>query len=230
QSTLWLAAGVGVAWLWTAPRRRSLLYLLGWTAASLIGVNASGYYFPHYFQQAAPPVAVLASAGAAFLVPADTRALWPWQALPPLVRGGAVLAALLAGPIAGIGPYLVVHTPEQAIHSMYPGNPFESMPEVARRVGEITRPDAPGFVFGAEPEILFYARRRSASRYIYLFPLFGPYPDARREQEAAMREIVASRPGSIVLIPNALFRLSNEQYLTERIHEYLAGEFEEDSQ
>jgi hypothetical protein len=230
QATIWLAAAVGVASLASAPRRGMALYPLGWLVASSIGASASGYYFPHYFQQTSPALALLAAAGAAELVRAGPRAAAPWRAAPRVARAAIVVGALLALPLATLAPYLFVHTPERAIRRIYPGNLFETMPELARRITEITPPDETVFVFGAEPEIFFYARRKSASRYIYLFPLYGPYPDVRRRQEAVMAEIVAARPASVVFLPNDLFfRAGSDQYLTERVRGYLSTHYDPDS-
>ena len=51
------------------------------------------------------------------------------------------------------------------------------MPAVAAEVASQTLPDDRVFLFASEPEVLFYARRISASRYIFLFPVFGTFSD-----------------------------------------------------
>ena len=56
----------------------------------------------------------------------------------------------------------------------YPGDFFSEMPHFAQRIEEVTPENKPVFIFGSEPELLFYAHRRSATRYIFLFPLSGP--------------------------------------------------------
>jgi hypothetical protein len=230
QAAIWLAAALAVASLARGPHRRRVLYPLGWLVSSSIGASASGYYFPHYFQQCAPALALLAAVGAAELVRAPLRGAGPWRATPRAARIAIAVAALLALPSATLAPYLFVHPPEVAIRRIYPGNAFEAMPALARRLAELTPPDETVFVFGAEPELFFYARRRSASRYIYLFPLYGPYPDARRRQEDAMTQIVTARPASAAFLPNDLFfRPGTEQYLTNRVRDYLSEHYDPDS-
>src|SRR5256886_10738432 len=72
------------------------------------------------------------------------------------------------------------------------------------------------FVFGAEPELLFYAQRVSATRYIFLFPLYGPYRNAREKQMAATDEIQRASPAAAVYLPNDLFFNSgSDQDLTD---------------
>jgi hypothetical protein len=96
-------------------------------------------------------------------------------------------------------------SPAAAIRSIYPHNPFADMPAIAREIESITESDDSVFLFGAEPELLFYARRTSATRYIYLFPLFGPYPDARDRQQDVIDEISSARPAVMVWLPNRMF-------------------------
>jgi len=44
-------------------KRQWLAFLAGWLIASMIGVSASGYFFPHYFQQLLAAAALTAAVG-----------------------------------------------------------------------------------------------------------------------------------------------------------------------
>ncbi len=82
--------------------------------------------------------------------------------------------------------------------------------------------DYPGNPFAVMPELLFYARRASATRYIFLFPLFGPYAGAREKQVSAALEITRSRPAAEFYLPNELFDLpGRESYLAVWSFDYL---------
>jgi hypothetical protein len=96
-------------------------------------------------------------------------------------------------------------SPADAIRSIYPHNSFDAMPAIASEIESITDTDDAVFVFGTEPELLFYAQRTSATRYIYLFPLFGPFPDARERQQGVIDEISSARPSVMVWVPNRMF-------------------------
>jgi hypothetical protein len=116
------------------------------------------------------------------------------------------------------------------VRKIYPGNFFAEMPEFARRIESLTPPEKPVFIFGAEPELLFYARRPSATRYIFLFPLFGPYGSVREKQTAAAMEIEHARPSTAVYLPNALFFVSGtDQYFTQWSMSYLQENFYADT-
>jgi 4-amino-4-deoxy-L-arabinose transferase-like glycosyltransferase len=213
-------AGVGLVFLARGSERWRARYLAGWLVASAVGASASGYYFEHYFQQLLPPLAVAAAAGVVAFHPA-----------PALQRvRGALLAVALAS-IALVAP--VLHsvalwplTPAQAMESIYPESPFEVMPEIAAEVAALTAPDDTVFVYGSEAEIFFHAQRRSASRYIFLFPLFGPYSDALDRQRSVIEEVRRARPAVTVAIPNSLFfGPQTRQDLPEWLDTYVAQNY-----
>jgi hypothetical protein len=55
-------------------------------------------------------------------------------------------------------------------------------------------------VLGSEPEIYFYADRRSATGYVYMYPLMEPQPFASTMQKEMISEIQAARPNVLVYV------------------------------
>jgi len=226
---LWQSAGamcvlaaVGLAFLARDRERWRVLYLSGWLSASALGVSASGYYFVHYFQQLLPSLAIAAAAGVQGLHRAPA-----WQRVPVALRAAALGLIVFAAPVLRAAETWRLE-PGQAMERIYPGNPFEAMPEIAEEVAALTDPDDTVFVYGADPEILFTAQRRSASRYIYLFPLFGRYADARERQSSVIEEVRSARPAVIVAIPNGLFFGPDTQHdLTRWLDGYIAANYRE---
>ncbi|MFH1429675.1 MAG: glycosyltransferase family 39 protein [Candidatus Margulisiibacteriota bacterium] len=51
------------------------------------------------------------------------------------------------------------------------GNPFYESPIVAKKVQQITSTDDYVYIAGSEPQILYYARRQSPTRFIWAYPL-----------------------------------------------------------
>jgi hypothetical protein len=100
------------------------------------------------------------------------------------------------------------------------------MPAIASEIESLSEPDDSVFLFGAEPELLFYARRTSATRYIYLFPLFGPFPDARERQQGVIDEVSSARPSVMVWLPNRMFfKKGAPQLLTSWFRRFSAREY-----
>ena len=89
---------------------------------------------------------------------------------------------------------------ERISRAIYGTNPFPEAVVIAKRIADDTLPEDRVAVLGSEPEICFYARRRSATGYIYMYGLMEAQPYARRMQQEAIREIEAQAPRYIVFV------------------------------
>jgi len=221
QALVWALAATGMVALGLSGRTKWLLFLAGWLVTSLIGVSASGFYFPHYFQQLLPVISLAGVLGAEAVYGARF-----WRKVPARGRKAVLGVTLIILPAITIYPYLFTYTPAEAVRKIYPGNYFAEMPEIGRRIVQLTKPDDRVYIFGAEPEVLFYARRVSATRYIYLNTLYGPYRNARERQIAVAKEIVHARPIAALCLASGLFFMpGTEQFLNEWNLTYLRIDF-----
>ena len=221
QAVPWVFAAAGLMVLFMTGRAKWFLLVAGWLLTSAIGVSASGYFFPHYFQQLLPPLALAAAAGAEWFA-----AIPVWKIIPTWARRTALSIVLAVLPAITLWPFLFKYTPAESVRKIYPGDFFAEMPQFARRLETLTPPDKRVFVFGAEPELLFYARRASATRYIFLFPLYGPYGNAREKQLVAAAEVESANPPTAVYFPNLLFFTSGtDQYFTDWSRSYMEQNF-----
>ena len=211
---------IGIAFLTREPDRWRVYYLGGWLLSGAIGVSASGHYFVHYFQQLLPALAVAAAAG--------TQGLYRVAALrrvPGWLCGAALVTLALAQPVLDAATLWRLD-PDQAIRRIYPTNMFETIPVIADEVAAVTTPDDEVFVYGSEAQLFFYAQRRSASRYIFLFPLFGRYADALERQQSVIDEIRRERPAVILSAPVAqFFGPGLEQELTFWLEDYIEANY-----
>jgi hypothetical protein len=226
QILIWLLSITGFIALARTGRLKVFLFFAGWMIASWIGVSASGNYFPHYFQQIVPVLCLTAVIGAEALAGGlgALKTFSAWQLRAALGLSLVVLPAIV------IYPYLFIFSPAEAVSRIYPGNRFAEMRDIGARIAQVTSPNDRVFVFGAEPEVLFYAQRVSATRYIFLFPLYGPYSDAKAKQVAAANEITRNHPAAILCSFNGLFlRPGSEQYFNQWALSYLAENFRADT-
>jgi hypothetical protein len=129
--------------------------LLGLLAASAIGAAAGARFYPHYYVQLIPPLALLAA-------PYYAR-LWSQMIRPPswFLQPGVTCAwlaltiiVLLFTHWAGLAPQRV---PTEAGRYLFSNSSHDD------RI----------FVWGQSPEIYLDAHRRPACRYITTFPLTG---------------------------------------------------------
>jgi hypothetical protein len=167
-----------------------------WWLVACAGASIGLQFRPHYFLQTLPALCALAGIGAAGLA---ERIGQPGGA--PARLATAALAALIALlPVLLHRDLLLAESPAAVSRRIYGLNPF---PEAAVFADEIRRMSLPGdrvFVVGSEPQILFLSGRRSASRYIFFYPLTGDYPDARARQQQAIDEVRAAQPLYIVWV------------------------------
>ncbi|HSY43563.1 MAG TPA: hypothetical protein VK811_06595, partial [Candidatus Acidoferrum sp.] len=142
-----------------------------------------------------------------------------------------IFAAVLIIPVAMVlCPFLFSYSRTEAADEIYPENHFAEKQVLAERLAQVTKPDDKVFIFGADTEILFYAQRVSATRYIFLFPLYGPYSDAKEKQIAVANEIVRNAPAVVLFMPNGLFFAPDaEQLFTHWTQSYVTQNFRIDS-
>jgi hypothetical protein len=140
--------------LWAENRaeRTALLALL---AASAIGAAAGGRFYPHYYIQLIPPLALLAA-------PYYAR-IWSGrdQTRHWLLRPATTYVVLAVTAVAFfIGSYVELSSQRQ-------------VSKVGRYLSENSAPDDRIFVWGHGAWIYMESRRRPACRYILTFPLTG---------------------------------------------------------
>jgi hypothetical protein len=83
---------------------------------------------------------------------------------------------------------------------MYFPNPFPESIAIADYIRNNSEPDSTIAVLGSEPQIYFYARRRSATSYLYTYSLMEHHRYALTMQQEMIREIENSRPEYLVYV------------------------------
>jgi len=91
-------------------------------------------------------------------------------------------------------------TPRRACQEIYTMNPFVESLVIADYLSRHTTPEQRVAVIGSEPQLYFYAKRLSATGYIYTFELMEPTPFALQMQQEMCREIEAAKPEFLVYI------------------------------
>jgi hypothetical protein len=118
------------------------------------------------------------------------------------VRGAAIwlaAAGLAQAFYVGRDIYFL-QTPWAASRTMYRFNPYIEATEVGAYLRTHCPKDARIAVIGSEPEIYFYARRRSATGYLSTYPLVENQPYAERMQNEFFAEIEKGVPDYVVFV------------------------------
>jgi len=195
---LWLCAVAGLVLLWLAPwRPGTRAFVSAFLLASFLATCPGFYFRAHYFIVMLPAVAMLVGVAVASLERLAERVL------PRDVAAAAATAVFLLAAAAMLvheSDYLVSMSPGEVSRTRYGRNPFVEAPEIGRWIAQQTSATDRIAVIGSEPEIYFYARRRSATGYLYTYPLMEKQPLAPRMQDEMRREIETARPATIVFV------------------------------
>jgi hypothetical protein len=72
--------------------------------------------------------------------------------------------------------YLLETDPVRISKAKFADNPFPEAVKIAKFIKNNSNEDDKIAILGSEPEIFFYSQRRSATAYIYTYPLMEPQP------------------------------------------------------
>lgn len=195
---VWALALGALAIPWIRPdaanqaRQRALLWV--WLVLAFAGASVGFHYRPHYFMLLLPPLCLLAAGTVAAVLSRARGSRLVWL-------GSAAAATFLLVPtIVAESDRLRGKTGDELSRELYGLNPFPESVELGRLIRERTETDQTVFVWGSEPQILFYAGRRSATRYILSYPLMRGDSRSAARQIEAFREVEAARPRYVVLV------------------------------
>ena len=86
------------------------------------------------------------------------------------------------------------------MQATYGANPFSAAMKTADYIRQNSPVTARIAVLGSEPEIYFYARRRSATGYLYMYSVIMRQKYTGRMQEELIREVETNRPEYLVYV------------------------------
>jgi 4-amino-4-deoxy-L-arabinose transferase-like glycosyltransferase len=195
----WTVAAVGIVVVfWEKRLENYRFFTVGFAAASLLAVFPGWYFRPHYFVFALPGLALLngvAISRAIRLLTRD-RTIELFLCLGTL----GMFAAGVAYSLVEHGAYWFDLSPVEASRQSYLWQMFPEIEELADDIRKNSPPSARIAVLGSEPQIYFYARRHSATGYIYTFALMELHRHALRMQEEMIREIEAVKPEYLIFV------------------------------
>jgi hypothetical protein len=149
----------------------------------------------------------------------------------PLVSRGLptlVASAAIVGTIGSHADVLFSYPPDKVARVAYGGNPFPESIHLAQFLRERTSDADRIGILGSEPQLLFYSRRRAASKYIYMYPMMEHHAFARSMQEEKIAQIEAAQPRLLVVVnmtPSWLRQPQSETLLFQWFDSYVANHY-----
>ncbi|MFH0990711.1 MAG: glycosyltransferase family 39 protein [bacterium] len=193
---LWILACVGALSLYTSHSyRQSRLFLTAWIFSSTIALSIGFYYRPHYFILILPVAALLFGLGIRSIVQTFSGASTPLlKYLPPVI----ILGFSLISTLVAHWDVLIQFSPAEVTRTTYLQNPFLYSERIAELIEERSTSQDRIAIIGNEPQILFYAHRRSATPYIYTYSLMEDQPLARQFRSEMIKQIESSTPKLLI--------------------------------
>jgi hypothetical protein len=96
--------------------------------------------------------------------------------------------------------FLLESDPVKISRAVFGLNPFPETLQIADYIKNHSGKDDKIAVLGSEPEIFFYSQRRSATAYIYIYPLMESQPYALDMQREMVSQIEANKPKYFIFV------------------------------
>ena len=190
---IWMIAAIGLFFpLWDKEARRAWPFMAGLLAFSTLAVVPGFFFRPHYFL---------------FLVPAAALFFGAAMKTLPILFGRRKGPAAITALSIILSVYFVytqraalAAPPEVLSRQMYGLNPFPEALVISDYIAKNTAENEKIAVLGSEPEIYFYSKRRSATGFIYTYPLMEKQRFALNMQKQMMDEIKKAAPAYLVFV------------------------------
>jgi hypothetical protein len=223
---LWLLVLIGVPALWLDKQARRRIIFVGLFSFFSFMAICPGFYFrPHYYILLLPAAALLAGISIGVI---KNRFL---TFRPLIFKYGISLLLACICVLASIYAhrhFLFEMTPFQLSRAVYGLNPFPESLEVAQFIRANTEENDRISVLGSEPQIYFYAGRRSASGYVYMYAMMENHDYALEMQKEMVQDIENAQPKFIVFVNVATSWLKNQDshtFLIDWIQRYQARHY-----
>ncbi|MFZ0035055.1 MAG: glycosyltransferase family 39 protein [Sedimentisphaerales bacterium] len=195
---IWILAGVGLVALFRVKKIRGRsLFVVGFLLFSVLSTCVGFYFREHYFVLLLPAVALLSGVGLFGIRQIFRRR--------KVTTGKDLIVGLLGFVVLFYTLYqqkdfLLAKDLALLSHRTYGINPFPESLKIAEYIKANSSSDDTIAILGSEPQICFYANRRSATSYIYIYPLMEPHPYALQMQEEMIQQIEAAKPKFLICV------------------------------
>ena len=194
----WLLVPIALFLIWRDPQQRQQrLALISFFVAAFLTTVPGLIFRDHYFLLLLPAVAVVIgiAINSAGQLRAETE-ISPMMRRCPLIAYAVISIWTI---FAQRDVWFQMNT-LQAANFIYPGNPFPQSAQIAEFIIDNSPTNSRVAILGSEPQIYFLSHRRSATGYIYMYPLMESQPFATQMQTEMIKEIETTKPETIVFV------------------------------
>ncbi len=224
---VWLSGLFGLLSItWNKQIRKHSIFLTGFYICSFLMVCPGLYFRQHYFVLFLPVICILASTG--IIAIRDLLSIGIKSRSRTAFISILIILAVWLQSFYSQRDYLLETDPVRISRANFTDNPFPEAVEIARYIKDNSSKDDTIAVLGSEPEIFFYSQRRSATAYIYTYPLMEPQPYAVDMQREMIRQIETARPRFLVYVKfysSWMFREDSEKLIVDWLEQYVPSHY-----
>lgn len=195
---LWMIVPVGAVVLFF-QRANNGVKKLWFFLFSFFAVSAGYYFRPHYFQFLIPASAMLVAsalvAGEKFFNQKNGLSAFRFLPLAYLIFGMSFY-------IYNERSVISKESNEEAIRIIYGQDFFNATKSAGEFIAKHSSENSSVAIFGAEPEIWFYSKRKAASGFLYVYPLLEHQKFAPMMRQQFYDEVKKSQPEILVYTSN----------------------------
>jgi len=190
---LWGLSLLAILYIFLKDRKRENILLAVWGVFSVLAIIPGRSFYGHYFIQTIPGLALLST----YLIVRSLESKVNWK------KAAAFLFTLFLLALPALKSRLDFNflSPDEISLKKYAyffDTNFVLMREIAAHIRSKTSPNDYIYVWGAEPEVYFYTQRRSASKYIYYYPLMYNTEKAYNIYLKVVDDVRQKRPRYII--------------------------------
>ena len=196
---IWLSALLGLlSIIWNKEIRKQGVFLIGFLICSFLAVCPGLYFRNHYFVLFLPVLTMLASVGV--IAAGDLLGLVIRSTTKTAFISILAILIIWLQSCYSQREYLLETDPVKLSRASFGYTPFPEALKIAEFIKNNSSEDDKIAVLGSEPQIYFYAHRRSATSYIYIYPLMELHPYAADMQREMISQIETAKPRFIVFV------------------------------
>ncbi|MFA5291856.1 MAG: glycosyltransferase family 39 protein [Phycisphaerae bacterium] len=224
---VWLFALLGISSIiWNRNIRKYGMFLISFLIYSFLMVCPGLYFRNHYFVLFLPVLSILAGAGVVAIQ--DFAGKRIKSASKAAFISILIIPAVWFESFYSQRSYLLESDAFVLSRANFGLNPFPEAQKIAEFIKANSNKDDRIAVLGSEPEIFFYSHRRSATPYIYVYPLVEPHPYAVDMQREMINQIEATKPRFVVFVKfhySWLFRPESGKLILDWADNYVSTHY-----
>ena len=180
---------------WDKTIRSKYAFFFGLLVFSFIAITPGFYFREHYFILLMPSLSMFAGIGASsFLKLSPTRHGLKFAFLL------CALFIILVTPLFTQKNIFFKMSSFEIMRHTYGLNPFSESIKLSAYIKKNTNVDDVIAILGSEPQVYYFSKRKSATRFIYMYPLTDEHSYGRVLQAEMIKELENSQPKYILFV------------------------------